>query len=61
MTAPDHGPLTDELDEMSYAELQRVLRVATLAGDVPSLLRAVIAELEHRDRVRNAMVAGRTS
>ena len=54
MTAPDHGPLTDDFDAMTYTDLQRVLRVATLAGDLPSLVLAVGAELEHRDRVRDA-------
>lgn len=51
-TPPDHGPLTDDLDAMTYTNLDRVLRLATLAADLPSLRLAVATEIEHRHRMR---------
>ena len=54
MSAPDHGPMTDDLDAMTYDDLQRTLRLALVAGDVRSLLGAVAKELDHRDRQRTA-------
>jgi hypothetical protein len=45
---PDHGPLTDDLDEMTYSELERVIHLAELAEDLPSLSRATAAELKFR-------------
>lgn len=50
-TAPDHGPLTGDLDAMECGELQQMLRLIALVPDLRSLESAVRVELEWRQRV----------
>lgn len=61
--APDHGPYTDDLDDMTMDDLirtQRLLgvqkRLAHLAPD--TLEAAVRREIEYRDHLRHAATGG---